>query len=182
MISSMPCSVSRPGSGCSAARSGRAASRLADARVVFHRAGAEQADAHHAQRLLRQMQVVALHLGLGELRQAGGARAAHRGRHQTLALADGLADAVIGGRETSGRGGRDGPAPSPRLVPDRPRDSGAAFVLLIADHLLERRGEAVDVVPGVDLGDAIERALAELREFARRDPCRRRCRAGAAPC
>src|ERR1700687_424329 len=37
---------------------------LAEPGVVLHGAGSEQADAHHAQRLLREMQVVALHLRL----------------------------------------------------------------------------------------------------------------------
>ena len=43
--------------------------RLGDPRVVFHGAGTEQADAHHPQHLLAEMQVVAQHLGLRELGQ-----------------------------------------------------------------------------------------------------------------
>src|ERR1700675_3735528 len=35
-----------------------------------------------------------------------------------------------------------------------------------ADNLLEGCGEAIDVISAVGFGDAIERALAELREFS----------------
>ena len=50
---------------------------FAKPRVVFHRAGAEQADAHHPEGLLRQVQVMTQHVGLRHLRQrrlGGGAR------------------------------------------------------------------------------------------------------------
>ena len=39
---------------------------LAEAGVVFHGAGAEQADAHHAEGFLREMQVMALDFRFGE--------------------------------------------------------------------------------------------------------------------
>ena len=52
--------------------------RLAEPRVVLHRAGAEEADPHHPERLLREVQVVAEDVGLRELRQLGRSGAAHR--------------------------------------------------------------------------------------------------------
>ena len=52
--------------------------RLAEPRVVLHRAGAEEADPHHPERLLREVQVVAQDVGLRELGQLGRRRAAHR--------------------------------------------------------------------------------------------------------
>ncbi|MCY1356267.1 hypothetical protein D9M69_427120 [compost metagenome] len=62
--------------------------RLVDLRVVLHGAGAEQADIHHAQRLLRQAQVVIQHLGLGHLRQRRFAGASHVRGDQTVGAAD----------------------------------------------------------------------------------------------
>ena len=153
-ISSTPCSVSSgPGSGCSSAICGRATSCSRDARVVLHRAGAEQADADHAERLLREVQVVAQHVVLGQLGQVGRRRAAHALRHQARRRR----------RRRSGRGD-DRAAPAgraelhhQRLVPARRRGK---FVPS-SRHLRERRGEALDVVGRVHLGDAVERALAE---------------------
>ena len=40
-------------------------------RVVLHRARAEEADAHHSERLLREVEIVAQDLGLGQLGQLG---------------------------------------------------------------------------------------------------------------
>jgi hypothetical protein len=62
--------------------------RLVDRRVVLHRAGAEQTDTHHAERLLGQTQIVIEHFRLGELRQGGSITAAHRIRNQVLGRTD----------------------------------------------------------------------------------------------
>ena len=64
---------------------------LRDARVVLHRAGPEQADAHHPEGLLREMQVVTKNVGLRELGQVRRIRAAHRGRDENGGFADKLA-------------------------------------------------------------------------------------------
>ena len=54
---------------------------LRHAAVVFHGAGAEEADPHHPQNLLAQVQEVALHLEFRHLRQFRPVRPAHLPRH-----------------------------------------------------------------------------------------------------
>ena len=93
--------------------------RLAEPRVVLHRAGAEEADAHHPERLLREVQVVAQHLGLGQLGQRRAARRAasppgrarRRRRRARATLGLGL------GKTTPRRPGR-AQLHHERLVPD----------------------------------------------------------------
>ena len=93
--------------------------RLADARVVLHRAGAEEADAHHPERLLGQMQVVAEHVGLRELRQLRGRCAAHRGRHEREGVSDPLEHLLLGGGEHEAAAPLASELHDERLVPDR---------------------------------------------------------------
>ena len=56
-------------------------------RVVLHRAGPEQAHAHHPERLLREMEEVTQHLGLRQRRQDGRRRAHEPLRHESLEIA-----------------------------------------------------------------------------------------------
>ena len=146
-ISSTPWSVSSSWSGWSSASYGPRREHLVEPRVVLHRAGAEQADAHHPERLLREVQVVALDLELGQLGQlparARGRRWPGRGQSAspTVARTSGSASGVSIPRRPSR------PAPSRAARPRRPRGSGAGSVL-IADHLLERRRRGGRCPPG----------------------------------
>ena len=70
--------------------------RLVEPRVVLHRAGAEQADPHHPERLLREVQVVAQHLRLGQLRQRRAAPRAASAPGRARRVADPLAHLGLG--------------------------------------------------------------------------------------
>ena len=95
----------------------RRAELLVDARVVLHRAGAEEADAHHPQRLLRQAQVVAQHLGLGELGQLRRVGAPHRFGHERLGGPDGGRDLRLDRGEEHATPARRAHLHDERLVP-----------------------------------------------------------------
>src|SRR5262249_21341049 len=58
--------------------------RLADPRVIFHRAGAEEADVHHPERFLAKMQIMALHLGVCHFGESGRFAPRETFRDQTL--------------------------------------------------------------------------------------------------
>ena len=175
--------ASCPRAAAGAARAPRC-SRETDSepRVVLHRAGAEQADAHHAERLLGQVQVVALHLELGQLGQLPG-----RG---SRAHGAGISSPGRRGRCDSRLDRRDQTAPrrparpmlhDDRLVPDRRRGSGAGR--LRAGHAVTSASASASrsmSACGVGLGHAVQRAVAELREARGRGRRRRRCRARAA--
>ena len=92
---------------------------LAEPRVVLHRARAEQVDAHHPERLLREMQVVALHLELRELGQRRLGAAAHARGDQALRIADGVAHPCRGLRKHEAAPARTPHLHHERLVPDR---------------------------------------------------------------
>ena len=65
---------------------------LAEPGIVLHGAGAEEADPHHAERLLAQMEVMPLDLELGHLGQRRAVLAAHRGGDQVLGVTDRVDD------------------------------------------------------------------------------------------
>ena len=134
-------------------------------RVVLHRAGAEEADAHHPERLLREVQVVAQDLGLRQLRQL---RAARRGAAPSGTSVGRVADRVA---STSG-------STSAKTTPRRPGRAHLHHERLVPDGRVvaaERHASTSSSAATsrsmsawrVHLGDAVERALSELREVAR---------------
>ncbi len=87
-------------------------------RVVLHRARAEQAHAHHPERLLREMEVVTQHLGLGQLRQDGRRRPPHAVGDERLEVADDRRDARLGRVEDDAATAGRPHLHHERLVPD----------------------------------------------------------------
>jgi hypothetical protein len=92
---------------------------LAGARVVLHGAGAEQRDVHHAERLLAELQIVALHLRLAQLGKRGRILAAHRLRHKIFSRSDSGGDRRLGRWEDLAAAARVRQLHDHGLVPNR---------------------------------------------------------------
>ena len=133
-------------------------------RVVLHRARAEQAHAHHPERLLREVEVVAQHLRLGQLRAAPAATYAAC-PSGTSASGSPTTDAMPGSASPKTTPRRPGRAHlhHERLVPD----GRVVAPERHRDHLRHGSDEPVEVGLRVHLGDAVEGALPELGEVAR---------------
>ena len=131
-------------------------------RVVLHRAGAEEADAHHPERLLREMEVVAQDLGLGQLGQLGRRVPAQRLRERARPGRRPRPHLGLDVVEDDAAPARPAHLHHERLVPD-----GRVVAAVIASTSFSAVDEPVDVRARVHLGDAVEGALAELREVGR---------------
>ena len=171
-ISRMPCIVSSGCSGCTSATKRALRDRFAHPRVVLHRAGAEEADIHHALRFLRQMQVVALHFGLGHFRQL---------RHVARASSFGISESALPAFLTTAASGlaktwprRPGTTElhDDRLVPDADVEIAQLHFVCrnLAHHITAFSIAAASLSMsslGMNLGHAVKRALAERRNFRR---------------
>ncbi len=168
-IASTPCSVSSSWCGWSSASSGRAAISLVEARVVLHRAGAEQADPHHPERLLGEVQVVALAPRTRTAREAPEALARRiAAGTEPRPVADGARIVGSGSGKTQPAAARRGPAPSRAARPRRPRGSGVSARLLMLASPPQTASTSRSMSSlGVHLGHAVERALPELGEDRR---------------
>ena len=138
----------------------RAASGLVDARVVLHRAGAEEADAHHPIVSCDEVQVVAQHFGLGHLRQRRRRVAPHRravsgGGRRPRSTPARRRDRCRGGRARPARGSSGSSQTGGVVAAER---GHRAITSASASASRSRSSWRVD------LGHAVEGALAELRK------------------
>ena len=92
--------------------------RLAEPGVVLHRARPEQADPHHPERLLREVEVVAQDVRLRKLRQVGPRRAPHRRRDERCRIAHPIAHLGLGLGKDEPASPLAGELHHERLVPD----------------------------------------------------------------
>ena len=172
-----PGSSTGPGTGAPRRSAAAATSCSCDARVVLHRAGAEEATRPSSRASPARGAGSAAGPRTRRARAARAARAAHARRDQARRATARRRPARLG--DTTPRRPGRAELHDERLVPAGGVVAGQTRHSAITSRAASARRSMSS--GRVHLGDAVERALAEARERRRRGPGRRRSRARAAP-